>query len=85
MTERHFDKVLTAFLDRKPFKPFTVELVGGERFEIDHPRATVVRNGIAIFLRPGGTPVYFDHDNVLQFIDRIGENGAGKTRRRREG
>jgi hypothetical protein len=60
-----------------------VELIGGERFEIDHARATVMRNGIAIFLSPGGTPVYFDHDSVLQFVDNIGENGAGKRRRRR--
>jgi len=85
MTERHFDKVLVDFLDRRPFKPFTVELIGGEQFEIDHPHATVVRGGVAIFLRPGGTPVYFDHDGVLQFIDKIGENGAGKNRRRRNG
>jgi hypothetical protein len=84
MTERHFDKVLAAFLDRRPFKPFTVELVGGERFEIDHPRATVMRSGVAIFLRLGGTPVYFDHDSVLQFIDGLGENGAGKRRKPRD-
>jgi hypothetical protein len=62
-----------------------VELVGGERFEIDHTHAAVVRNGVANFLRPGGTPVYFDHDSVLQFIDNIGENGSGKGRTRRGG
>jgi hypothetical protein len=82
MTEKHFDKVLAAFLDRRPFRPFTVELVGGEQFEIDHPRATVMRSGLAIFLCPGGTPVYFDHDSVLQLIDHIADNGTKKRQRR---
>jgi hypothetical protein len=76
MTEQHFDEVLGALMDRRPFHPFTVELAGGERFEIDHPRATVVRNGIAIFLRSGGIPVYFDHDSVLKIDDDIAEAHA---------
>ena len=68
MTEAHFDSFLIALLDRKPFRPFTVELIGGDRFEIDHPRATVVRDGVAIYVRPGGIPVHFDHDNVVQIV-----------------
>jgi hypothetical protein len=76
MTEQHFDEVLGALMDRRPFHPFTVELSGGERFEIDHPRATVVRNGVAIYVRPGGTFVFFDHDSVLQIVDDIADAHA---------
>lgn len=83
MTEEHFDHVLIELMERKPFHPFTVELIGGDRFEIDHPRATVVRSGVAIYLRPGGIPVYFDHDSVLQIIDDISNSGPRKTRRRK--
>jgi hypothetical protein len=84
MTEQHFEEVLNALLDRHPFRPITVELVGGERFEVDHPRATVMRSSIAIYLRPGGTPVDFDHDSVLQFVDDISNSRRGKGRPRRQ-
>jgi len=68
MTASSFDRVLLALLDRQPFQVFTVELHGGERFEVDHPRAIVVRDGVAVFLAPGGTPIYVDHDSVNQVI-----------------
>jgi hypothetical protein len=68
MTADNFDKVLQALRDRQPFRVFTVELHGGRRFEIDHPGAMVVRDGVAVFLAPGGIPVWFDHDSVNQII-----------------
>lgn len=76
MTEEHFDNFLIALLDRTPFRPFTVELIGGDRFEVDQPRATVVRDGVAIYVRPGGIPVYFDHDSVLKIVDDIADAHA---------
>jgi hypothetical protein len=76
MTEQHFDELLMALMERRPFHPFTVELVGGERFEVDRPRATVLRNGVAVYLRPGGIPIYFDHDNVVQIDNDIADARA---------
>lgn len=69
MSEESFRKVLLAMIRRRPFKPFTVELNTGVRIEIDHPEATVIRDGVAIFIGPGFTPAYFDHDSVTQIID----------------
>jgi hypothetical protein len=69
MTSDHFQVVLDALVRRTPFRPFTVELVGGQRFEIDHDRAVIWRNGIAIFISPGGTPIWFDHDSVVTFLE----------------
>ena len=46
MTTDNFRKVLLAMLRRRPFKPFTVELDTGVRFEIDAPDATVVREAL---------------------------------------
>lgn len=69
MNLENFRKVLLALMDRKPFKPFTVELKTGVRVEIDHPKATVMREGVAIFIGPGFVPTYFDHDSVTQIID----------------
>lgn len=52
----------------QPFRVFTVELVGRERFEVDHPGALVARDGVAVFLAPGGVPHWFDHEGVLRFM-----------------
>lgn len=66
MTAESFDRVLQALRQRKPFQVFTVELSGGNRFEVDHPGAIVVRDGVAVFLAPGGIPIWFDHESVSQ-------------------
>ncbi len=76
MTAEHFDQLFEALHRRSPFRPFTVELMGGNRFEVDHPRAMVVRDGVAVYLRPGGIPVWFDHDSVNQIVDDIANAGA---------
>jgi hypothetical protein len=68
MTAENFDRVLVGLQQRMPFQVFTVELNGGHRFEIDHPGAVVVRDGVAVFIAPGGIPVWFDHESVTQFI-----------------
>jgi hypothetical protein len=73
----HFDQTLSAFMERRPFKPFTVALVNGDRFEVDHPKALVFRDGVAIYVAPGGFPVIFDHEGVSQFIgDLMGQANA---------
>ena len=68
MTAENFDRALQALRDVQPFTVFTVELNGGKRFEVDHPRALVVRDGMAVFIAPGGIPILFDHDSVNQII-----------------
>ena len=69
MTVENFEGFLEAFVSRKPFKVFTVELHNGNRFEVDHPRAILWRDGYAIFASPGRVPIYFDHEAVVQIID----------------
>ncbi|MFN4258380.1 MAG: hypothetical protein ACK4RK_03730 [Gemmataceae bacterium] len=68
MEARNFDKTLLAFRRRVPFRPFTVVLVNGDRFEVDHQEALVVRDGVAVFIGPGGVPVLFDHEDVAQLV-----------------
>jgi hypothetical protein len=69
MTAENFDGLLEKLLNRRPFEIFTVELHGGKRFEIDHPQATVFRQGLAVFIAPGPVPIWFDHESVSQFIE----------------
>jgi hypothetical protein len=66
MTIDNFDRTLRAFQRRSPFKAFTVELVSGHRFQVDHPEALVLRDGVAVFVAKGGVPVLFDHEGVSQ-------------------
>lgn len=73
MTAENFDQLLNGLRTSQPFQVFTVELVGGRRFEVDHSGAMVVRDGVAVFLAPGGVPVWFDHDSVLRVV------GAGSA------
>ena len=68
MTADNFDQILDGLRQHQPFRVFTVELHGGRRFEVDHPGALVIRDGVAVFLAPGGVPVLFDHESVNQFI-----------------
>jgi hypothetical protein len=68
MTVENFDNTLRVLQLRKPYQVFTVELHGGERFEVDHPNALVVRDGVAVFVAPGGIPHLFDHKGVNQII-----------------
>ena len=68
MTADNFTSVLEGLRQLQPFHMFTVELHGGRRFEVDQPGALVVRDGVAVFLAPGGVPIWFDHESVNQII-----------------
>ena len=71
-----FDAAIRTFKHRSPFRPFTLALVNGDRFEIDHPEAIVVRDGLALFAGPGGVPFIFDHVGVCQISGGLAERGA---------
>jgi len=64
MVAADFDQTLNAPKAKKPLRQFTIEQVGGERFEIDFPDALAIRDGAAAFVGPGGVPVLFDHESV---------------------
>ena len=72
-----FDSTILTFKHRKPFRPFTVSLVNGERLEVDHPDALVVRDGVGLFVAPGGIPAVFDHEGVTQVIGDLASPPAG--------
>jgi hypothetical protein len=73
MTLENFETIIGTLVTRTPFRPFTVELVGGSRFEVDGPRARVARDGVAVFVAPGGVPIWFEHESVTQIIGETAE------------
>jgi hypothetical protein len=76
METDNFEQTLRAYLRRAPFRPFTVALVNGDRVEVDYPTALVVRDGVAVYIGPGGVPVIFDHEGVSQFVGDLTGSGA---------
>ena len=76
MTADNFDRSLKAFQRRQPFRVFTVELVSGERFQVDHPEALIVRGGVAVFISRDGVPTLFDHESVSPFIGEARRKSA---------
>jgi hypothetical protein len=63
-----FERSLRAFQRRTPFRSFTVALVSGDHFQVDHPEALVLRDGVAVFIAAGGIPTLFDHSSVSQLV-----------------
>ena len=76
MQFENFQHTLTTFRRRVPFRPFTIALVNGDRFEVDHADALVVRDGVGLFVGPGGVPVVFDHEGVSQVIGDLSDQPA---------
>lgn len=68
MSPEVFAATLDELMMRQPFRVFAIELHGGRRVEIDHRKAVVRRDGAAVFVAPGGIPIWFDHDSVTQII-----------------
>ena len=65
-----FDRALQTLVRKTPFRAFTVELVSGKRFKVDHPEALAYRHGYAIFVAPDGAFTIFDHESVSRFVGR---------------
>ena len=66
MKSETFEKTLRGFNERVPFRPFTVELINGRRFAINHPEALIIRKGIAVYIDPDDALVILDHEGVTQ-------------------
>lgn len=69
-----FDETLRTFKHRSPFRPFTLAMVDGDRLEVDHPDALAVRDGVGLFVGPGGVPIVFDHEGVSQVVGDLAGN-----------
>ena len=70
-----FDLTVETLKGVRPYRPFTIVLMNGDRYEIDHPGAISIREGFAIYIAPGKVPIYFNHDGVNQIIGDLIEAG----------
>jgi hypothetical protein len=53
----------------RPFRPYTIELMTGDRFVVRHPEALRYRGGLAVFVEPDGLRRYFDAESVCQVFE----------------
>jgi hypothetical protein len=72
MTQKDFQKVLTAFCKRSPFRPFTLELLNGSRVEVNHPEALRQQGDLLIYKSTSGIQSVFGYESVIRFIDSTG-------------
>jgi hypothetical protein len=80
MTQETFERSLRAFSQRRPFKPFLVELASGARFTVDHPEALAQRGPAAVYINPDGEYTLFDSTMVTQLAD-VASNGSKRSRK----
>ena len=66
MTPEQFDQTLRTWTKRRPFLPFVVELVNGERITIERPELSF-GGGVAGFLSDEEGLVDFSYDEVRSF------------------
>ncbi|MGL5096348.1 MAG: hypothetical protein ACRDD1_12210 [Planctomycetia bacterium] len=71
MEAEAFDRSLGAFVHRRPFRSFVVELVSGAMLQVDHPEALVFRGGTAVYFAADSTPTLFDNQSVSQLTGSL--------------
>jgi hypothetical protein len=81
MTAEHFEETISALMELRPFKPFTIELNTKQRLGVDHLGA-LLWNGedTSVFRSPGGPLVFFDHESVTDIINSPAHSAPGKRR-----
>jgi len=72
MTPENFEKVLHGYLDRAPFRPFTIELLNGSRVEVNHPEALTLRKDLVVYKSSRGMYGVFECSAVARFLDATG-------------
>jgi hypothetical protein len=68
MTPERFEQTLRSLLSRRPYRPITVVLRSGERFEIDDPQYVSRAGGSAGYIGPAEDLHFFDYEDVAEFI-----------------
>jgi hypothetical protein len=76
MTKKSFNTVLRAYQIRKPFRPFTVELVSGSSIAVRHPEGLVTQGGVAVYIDPDGELTIFEAEGVAQFHDGLARRAS---------
>ena len=72
MTKENFENVLRAFLTRRHFTPFSLELANGTRLEVNHPEALELKPTVVVYKSTVGIRSVFEFEAVVRFVDSTG-------------
>jgi hypothetical protein len=53
---------------RRPWRPFTLELINGSRIEVNHPEAVTLGKELFVVRASSGLLNYLDYASVVRFI-----------------
>ncbi len=70
MSPENAVEILDRYVNRRPYRPFTLIMNDGSTCEIDNPNAIGYRvNSPIYFVAPGGRIMWFDHESILKVFD----------------
>ena len=69
MTADEFDQAVLERRKRKPFQAYTIDLVGGERIDIDRSHTVAIRNGVTTCFAGGKIDLETRSENVSRMRD----------------
>ena len=76
MTTENFQNTLQAFIRRRPFKSFAVELVSGGSFVVDHPEALALRGAVGVYISKEGHYTFVDATSISRLSDELHPSSA---------
>jgi hypothetical protein len=76
MTNEEFAATISPLRAARPFRPYTVEMNDGTRYEIDLPLALGYRDGSFGFMTHGRGPRFFNVADVRQILTAVVETAA---------
>ena len=69
MIDEQFAVSFRAFSRRRPFKPFAIDFVNGQKVTVRHPEGAAPFGSIWLFLEPGGQHIVFAGSSICRVFD----------------
>ena len=69
MTANNFVRALKPFVQRRPFRPFAIEFVTGDRLIVKHPELIDLHGELIAHMDPRRNYRVFDAGGVCQLLD----------------
>lgn len=73
MERESFAATIDALKRQKPFRPFIISLLNGDRSEVDFSDAPMHRGKLAVYLGLNGVPIVFDHESISEITADLKE------------
>jgi hypothetical protein len=69
MSHDNFFRCLEAFTQRRPFRPFVIQMNTGETLLVTHPEILLVADEVIVFVEAEAGRRLFDASSVCQFFE----------------